>query len=376
MDAGRRMLRRGAMALTTVAMCVLAAGAPSGAADAPWWDQRHADVQVNGYWVPIVGDFAGSADDDIIWYRVGSTPEQIWVSNGDATFAKRGLGQGVSGRYWPLVGNFGGDERDDIFWYAAGPAADSLWIGDSTTGRFRSVPFNVSGDYFPTVLTNTAARDAIVFYGQGPQQSVWTFVGDDGVVDKNFLDDSGGPAIEFTGDFNGDGYGDFFQYGIGSLPDLMNLGQANGTYISQPQQVYGDYYPVVADLDAGGDGRDDILWYNLGYSGGKHIDPLWHGTADGQFDATFPDLRDGGFPLLASSAEHFVEIGNVPINANFDLDDRVWYVDGSGEHERSTANARFAKGQESYIVTGSFTGGTPDLFRFVPGPGRDVLYTR
>jgi hypothetical protein len=358
----------------TVALVGLAPASAIAAAPTPWWTQLYGpDVQVHGGWEPIVGDFGGSDDDDIIWYSPGLTPEQLWTSDGDGTFTKSGVARNVTGDYRPLVGNFGGDQRDDIFWYSDFTHESVLWITNDSSDGVKVVRFRIAGRYIPTVLTNTAGRDTIAFQivQRGSQAPVWTFTGSEGSVVRASIPDQGLFARYLAGDFNGDGWGDIFQYQLADAPDQVSFGQADHEFSTTAEHVAGVYEPVVADVDAGGDGRDDIVWYNVYRYGDDLVDPIWHGTADDGFTASFAALNDGGFPLLASTPEHFVEIGD------FFGSDHIWYVDGTGEHSRATSNsAVFKEDSDTVPIVGSFTNGTPDIFRYVPGKGRDILYAR
>jgi len=370
--------------LTAIALSAMSVGlapsAPVAAAPAPWWTQRYgSDLQVNGHWEPVVGNFAGDANDDIIWYAPGPTPEQLWTSDGDGTFTKSTLPRGVTSYYGALVGNFGGDQRDDIFWYGDFSHESVLWITDDSADGVQRVRFHISGRYWPTVVTNTAGRDSIVWQilQTGFRDPVWTFTGSDGAVATTHIPDPAFDGNYVAGDFNGDGWGDVFQYRVGNRPDQVSFGQADHQFSTTVEHVNGIYEPVVADVDAGGDGRDDIVWYHV-YPGedGHAADPIWHGTADGDFTTSFSDLPDSneeesGVPPIASTPEHFVEI------ADFFGSDHVWYVDGTGEHSRATGNSAVYKANSDAIaIVGSFTNETPDIYRYVPGTGRDILYYR
>src|SRR3954471_14829269 len=168
------------MVVTAVAVGLVgfAPIAPVAAETAPWWTQRYGpDLQVNGHWLPIVGNFAGDANDDIIWYAPNSTPEQLWTSDGDGTFTKSTLRRNVRTELGALVGNFGGDLRDDIFWYSDFTHESVLWITNDSADGVQRVRFHITGRYIPTVMTNTAGRDSIVWQivQTGSQDPVWTF---------------------------------------------------------------------------------------------------------------------------------------------------------------------------------------------------------
>jgi hypothetical protein len=372
------------LAVLLAAVVVVPAVRADAADEDRWWpgEREAPDVQINGDWIPVVGDFGGGPDDDIIWYAPGTRGEKLWISNGDATFTKSDLSQSVDGSYYSVTGNFGGDARDDIFWFQGLGRPNVVWIAEGPSGHFRSVFYSISGSYLPVVMPNTTGRDSIVFVinsGSG-NDPVWTFTGSDGAVNRSKLPDSGAPAYQLPGDFNGDGYGDFFQYGSGAYPDVLSLGHADHSFTTTYPNVSGnDYEPLVADVDPDGDGRDDIIWYNAAPTNRPLPDPIWHGNADGTFRTTFAAMPDNGFALMASTPDHFVEITEVPVQLSGGVmtrGDYIWYADDAGEHKVSTFNQRVFVTTTSLAILGSFTNQTPDIYRYIPGRYDEVLYTR
>lgn len=161
--------------------------------------------------IPIVGDFDGDGDDDILWSQPGSGADQLWLfSRGVPT--RRPIT--VSGSYRPVVGDFDGNGSDDIFWYGPGSAYDSIWWFDRNAG-YRSTGSQVSGDQYRPFAGDFDGdgRDEITWYFPGPgYDSVWTDI-----------DDRGG-------------------------------------FRSTGRSIYGVYSVIVEDFD--GNGIDDILWYS------------------------------------------------------------------------------------------------------------------
>src|SRR5690606_4335010 len=109
-----------------------------------------------------------------------------------------------------------------------------------------------------------------------------------------------------VGDFNGDGHGDVFLYGVGTRFDALRLGRGNNLppRTAPPVKVNGSYRTAVGDFD--GDGRDDILWYKPG-SGADYV---WYGRADG----TFADKR-----LSAIGGNRSVRVGDFDGDGRDDL---------------------------------------------------------
>nr|WP_276604611.1 VCBS repeat-containing protein [Nannocystis sp. RBIL2] len=118
--------------------------------------------------------------------------------------------------------------------------------------------------------------------------------------------------IPLLGDFDGDGYGDIFWYGPGSLTDRLNLLdgslwddlESGATILNHP--VSGYYKPFVGDFN--GDGRADIFWYQPG-SGG---DSIW------LFNSS------GGYTSVARTVNG--DYSPIPGDFNYDgCDDVLWF---------------------------------------------------
>ena len=92
---------------------------------------------VNGSYRPLVGDFDGNGFDDLLWYGPGRVPDAVWYSRGNGTFFAARAGP-VNGSYRPVVGDVDGDGDDDVLWYAPGSGQEFLWLAAGS--RFRSVP--------------------------------------------------------------------------------------------------------------------------------------------------------------------------------------------------------------------------------------------
>ncbi|MFN0090275.1 MAG: FG-GAP repeat domain-containing protein [Acidimicrobiales bacterium] len=117
---------------------------------------------VGGY-VPQVGDFDGSGDEEIFWYAP-TGGSWIWWSSTD-----RGADQfrGAVGGYSPTVGDYNGDNRKDIFWYAPFGGTSWAWYGGAGT-TFTELPFQapVTGatPYSYDVAVDGTNSDDIVFW--------------------------------------------------------------------------------------------------------------------------------------------------------------------------------------------------------------------
>ena len=52
----------------------------------------------------------------------------------------------INGTYTPVAGDFNGDGKSDVFWYAPGPGQDSMWYG-SAAGLKSGPHASVNGTY-------------------------------------------------------------------------------------------------------------------------------------------------------------------------------------------------------------------------------------
>ncbi len=207
-------------------------------------------TNVIGSYDPLVGNFAGTADDDIFWYGPGSTSDTLWISDGDGTFT--GIAKSVIGTYTPLVGDFGGSSYDDIFWYRPGSGADYLWLANGD-GSFTSTATSVGGTYEPLI-----------------------------------------------GNFTGTDHEDIFWYRPGGGADYLWSADGDGTFTSTRTQVTGTYEPLIGDF--AGTANDDIYWYRSQ----NGTDPLWTSNGAGSFSTTNTRVSGAFMPLVGmyGGSEH------------------------------------------------------------------------
>ncbi|HMJ79260.1 MAG TPA: hypothetical protein VK507_24960 [Iamia sp.] len=238
---------------------------PAGAGGAETtWTHTSEGVAVNGTYTPIVGEFLGEIDDldEILWYAPGAATDHIWTAAEGVVpdFTSQVLPRAVNGTYAPVVGDFAGDAHDDILWYASGAAADSLWISDGTTWASRSV--SVNGTYAPVVLDDTAGYDDIVWAAPGGGNgAIWVFHGT-GHVSRSITSPAGSQPL--VGRFNEGSCADLFWYVPGAGADEAWYLNCNGIIgATAAEAVFGTYEPVVADGDVDGT-NDGILWFDDG----------------------------------------------------------------------------------------------------------------
>jgi hypothetical protein len=164
-------------------------------------------------------------------------------------------------------------------------------------------------------------------------------------------------------DANGDGKGDVLWYQPGSGPDSLWLGAGSGSFSSRSVGVSTTYDRVLpADVD--GDGDDDVVWYATS----SGVSYLWRSNGDGTFTATRLTPGAGLNPLIVN-----LDGGND--------DEIVWYGPGSKpDSVWSWSGATFATQPMSvsgaYLpFTGDFDGnGRGDIFWYAPGSGTDSVF--
>jgi hypothetical protein len=195
-----------------------------------------------GGWLAARGaaDFNGDGFTDILWITpnggclasCGTSPNGLWLSNGNGTFNTNTSinGQSVAG-YTAYFGDFNGDGKTDI-----------LWVMLDGSGR-----------------------------SSGQQPVLWTSRGDNNgtfVVNSTLGGLSGSSVagyIATVADFNGDGIADILWVqadtnGLSSGARVLWLGQGNGSFtvVSSVGSQLNGYVPYIGDFN--GDGKADVLW--------------------------------------------------------------------------------------------------------------------
>lgn len=322
-------------------------------------------AKVNGTYQPLLGDFNGDDNDDILWYGPGSAADGLWYGNDNGTFTSVLIT--VRGTYEPIVGDFNGDWRDDILWYGESSDPDSIWYA-SRSGGFSSKPQTIGGHYTPVVgeFTGDDAYDVLWYTPGKGHDAFWQ-----GRTDNKFQSRSvnvNGTYTPLVGDFDGDWRQDIFWYKPGAGADALWLGRPKAAFAIRTVSVRGTYDPEVGDFD--GDGRDDVLWYGTGSATGNHPDSLWVGGGGGGFGVTDVEQATNGL---------------VPLVGDFTgggLSDVFWYGPGGAADSfwRSVGPAQFVKTTKNVSLAyepfvGDFDGDDrDDVFWYGPGSGYDSLW--
>jgi hypothetical protein len=264
-----------------------------------------------------------------------------------------------------IAGDVDGGGADDLLWWAQRSLAEQLWQSGGASRSFTQV-----------------AAPAI----------------------------NGEPTALLTGDFNGDGRLDLFEYVDGSGTDRRFRGQADGSFAAASLQVSGSYRPRVGDFD--GNGVDDILWYGSGkkpdslwlhdpggavrsvpitvngvyapllgdFDGNGTTDVLWYGAGDepdGMWllrpDGTHADVKvtiSGTYRALVLDTNAdgrddilWYGVGSKP--------DSLWRMTGGGAH----VSVAVSIGGVYEPMVGDFDGsGTGDIFWYAPGAAQDYRW--
>ncbi len=265
-----------------------------GQAQATQFGQTQLEFPVNGNYRPVVGDFDGDGCSDIMWLDGGTGFFYIWFGNAQRTFTQYDYGGGLPGQpeglmqyrnamtakgTFDVIGDYNGDGADDILVYSP-----NGYHADLEGSSNRSQVFN-------TVVAAPLVRYAYVPIatdrrGTGFTDIYWSateFPGHDSIWQQsagpvfhswNEGDIPNIPPTSFTGDFNGDGKGDYFLYEPGPYAERIWYGLASSNPSSNQSltpttNVFGTYTPVVGDFN--GDGRSDIIWY----TGNGAPSPYW-----------------------------------------------------------------------------------------------------
>ncbi len=365
---GHSMVVRSALAALAIAASLATVDGPAGAQVDDWFNEYAGPAyNVTGTYTPVVGDFGGSAQDDILWYAPGSGTESLWVSDGDGTFTKSTLSRQVGGTYQPVVGDFGGPGgRDDILWYAPGTGVDSLWITSDEGPAFTVVPKTVTGTYRPFVVRDSdyanGETDDIFWYAPGSgSDSLWVMNGASPHTSKPMT--IAGSPQPLVGDFNDDGVADIFWYTPGTTPEEYWRHDGLGSFIKSGYNVGGTYQPQVQDFTYGPDGPSDILWFRPGAPN----DPLWEGQAGGGFATSTQNVTGTGmpFPMIYQWGYLWTWSTTAP--------DRAWYLNEVGPAwDEPTLNTEIGPG---YIpIVGLYENDNPGIFWYKPGTAPERLF--
>lgn len=292
------------------------------------WFSETAGPSISGTYQPLVGDFGGTRNDDIIYYRPGPGPDFLHTSDGSGGFSSTLL-PAVNGDYTPLVGDFVGDDRDEVLWTRAGSSFAALWRFDLGP---RTSPAAIRG---ASLRVPATVSQALVLGHRRPY---------------------GGGADEVL------------FYAAGSAPDsIVHLSWPLGGALSQAPRVIavnGTYSPVSGDFD--GNGQADVLWY----APGPGADFLWlsSGNARGSTGhRSVPVSINGSYQVFSRNFRDAERRDEVAFFAPGPGPDSLWSFDAGGGH----VSVPFASPSAGFGL--ALDGGTASLMPWLPGSSPDII---
>jgi hypothetical protein len=264
-------------------------------------------------WAPVVGDFNGDGKTDFA--MLGSISVDVFLSNGDGTFAANGsyypngwvFGYPPSSSWTPIVGDFNGDGKTDFA--MLGSTAAYVFLNNGSPNFTASIYQYPNGETFGI-----------------PPRGTWT------------------PIV---GDLNGDGKTDFAMLGSVSVDIFLSNGNgtfaANGSYYPNGW-VFGyppssSWTPIAGDFN--GDGKTDFAML------GSTAAYVFLNNGSGTFTSNeykYPNSDTFGVPPSATWA---------PIAGDFNGDGKTDFaLLGS-----VSADVFLSNGNGTFTATGSYYSG-------------------
>jgi len=197
-----------------------------------------------------LGDFNGDGREDIMWrHQDGTLSEWLGQANGGFQWNPNAAMQVTTD--WKIIGSgdFNGDGHDDLLWQQDTSGIVMEWLGNDQGSFSWNVNYQI-----PTSFHLVGTGD---FNGDGSTDIMWR--ASDGTLSEWLAQGNGGFQAESSGgfqwnqsagypvpndrhvvgigDYNGDAIDDIlWQTGTGHVDEW--LGQANGTFVSNPAAQY------------------------------------------------------------------------------------------------------------------------------------------
>jgi hypothetical protein len=385
-------------AITTLLFVPALAPAGAEGTDLPYFEQiTGAGVNQDGTGVPVVGHFTDQVLDDVLWYQAGPKKESLWTPcpGCDETFTKKQLpaSMQVNGYYQPVVADFAGDGLDDIFWIAAGPAPDYLWTntgsGTFTSKRRDAPPEDANPLVLPDSRSGEGKDDILWTQYAGARMRLWVFPDNGSGIarTKAWFRQPQGQAL--VGDYDGNGAADVLWYpsvtscrcptpsAASTIDTLWRRGSSEAsTVTATTMNIKGEYQPLVGRFSGQGDPRDDILWIGQ-YDPccgppTDRPDSLWEGRTSGNFAAStvsFPS-SGGGILLGHDVADTAMIFDNDRVAGTSTTN--IWFDTASGPVLRPLGMEL----PNGFVpIIGRFADASrADILAYYPGAKAEVLY--
>lgn len=353
------MVRKFLVLVAFLATAIVAPTMGAEAADDPW-DYR--SVGVAGAYQTFVGNFAGDAADDIVWYGPGSAPDSLWIGSkghrGSNWFSKRAFT--VNTTYVAVPGDFAGDDHLDILWYRPGTGTSRLWVSQGN-GTFTGKDVPTQYKTRPYRLQNhTAGKDGIFWYDPSSlslsHRSMFADDGSGTETKYSVADDIANGKVAI-GDWNGDGLEDAVILGPDQLARAYSF-LPNGTSMTRSYAIQPGMVPYVVYENP----RDGILWFGQGTAN----DGFWRGKSGAIFTNT--DLRD--VDLTGRVTTYAL---NSALISGRKVGDAVFYDDGTKGEWYDLAGSR-EMGDERPLVGDYDADGYADILWYAAGSAPDQLW--
>ncbi|MGI8416772.1 MAG: arylsulfotransferase family protein [Nakamurella sp.] len=344
----------------------------------PWFLEKAGPI-INGAYQPLVGDFGGSRNDDVLYYAAGTAPESLQISDGTGSFSTVPM-PAVNGHYRPIVGDFVGDDRSEVLWWSPTSTVAYMWRfdrGSRTTLAIQPQSSKVSvlsgSTTQPVLLANRPSygggKDEVLWYGKGAapdrvDRYDWN-AGQLLSVHSRPISIAG-TYQPVSGDFDGNGQGDVLWYAAGAAPDYLWLtdGGSSGSTGQRtvPVAINGKYQPVVGNFAGSARSQDIFFW-----AAGSAPDFLWTFNPTGSHlasDAT--SVHGGQMYSLRSGTDYAMAWSGVsPL---------IWQQTAAGP--LYTASENSPVGANYVPLVGDFVGagGIDSVLWYAVGPAPEKLY--
>jgi hypothetical protein len=240
----------------------------------------------------LVGDFSGDGKSDVFHPVPNTDYANVWLSKGDGTFTVKPFSPwpGYAVSNGPMfVGDFNGDGKSDILHPVPNTDYANVWLSNGD-GTFAVKPFSPwpgyamsNGPMFVGDFNGDGKSDVLHPVPNTDYANIWLSKGNGTFTVKSFSPWSGYAMSNGTmmvGDFNGDHKSDIFHAVANTNYAQIWLSKGDGTFTVKsfspwPSYVMSAGYWLTGDLN--GDGKTDLL-----HVLGSYVN-VWLSKGDGTF---------------------------------------------------------------------------------------------